>query len=79
MKNIKFRKIYQQISEAEMINSIIAYVKLPHILTTKKVEYDPCSTTTQTHYTFINQYKKMLAIDFWIFVYKKIWLTKYKD
>ena len=76
---IKFRKIYSEPKEGEENNSIIAYAKRAEIITTKEVEYDPCCTSTQTHYQFVNQYRKWLAIDLWIVKLFFDWKTKYKD
>lgn len=76
---ITFRKLYQEPKEGEIINAIVAYNKRPETITRKEVEYNPCFTSTQTHYDFVNQYKKRLIIDLWLIRLDFEWLTKYKD
>ena len=79
MNMIKFRKLYQEPKEGEQNNAIIAYAKRPDIITRKECEYNPCFTSTQTHYDFVNQYRKWLAIDLWIIQLFFDWKTKYKQ
>ena len=76
---IKFRKFYSEPNEGEENSSIIAYAKRAEIVTRKEVEFHPCITSTQTHYEFVNQYHKWLAIDLWIVKLLFEWRTKYKD
>ena len=76
---ITFRKLYSEPKEGEENNSIIAYAKRADIVTDKKYEFDPCSTSTETHYTFVNQYRKWLAIDLWVVKLLFDWKTKYKE
>jgi len=74
---ISFLRLYSEPKEGELIKSIIAYNKHPKTVTRKQIEYDPCSTTTLTHYDFVNQYEKRLSINLWFVILYFYWETKY--
>jgi hypothetical protein len=76
---IKLRSLYKETRDGEELNCIIAYNKIPNLITTKIVEPDPYFTSTETHYKFVNQYRKRIYIDLWLFTINHTWLTKYID
>jgi hypothetical protein len=78
MKEIRFRKLYQEPKEGEMPFAIIAYNKIPHIVKTCSDDYIKDWTCSDPYWNnhYIAQYKKYLKLDLWLFTLYFEWFTK---
>lgn len=74
---IKFRKLYQPLTEGAYDFCIIGYSKQPWLMKTQEqLPFNADWSATPTRVEYVAQYRKRLKIDLWLFVLAWEWKTK---